>query len=94
MDYWVSRLAGPEPIFLNPVLRSNKLVAGLVEILDSNRVLFEPEHLIPYGFDGTATYQAMPAAVVFPRSTDEVAGLGPLRGRGAAPLVTRGSGTG
>jgi hypothetical protein len=38
--------------------------------------LREKEDLIPYSFDGTATYQAMPEFVVFPTSTEVVVGTG------------------
>lgn len=56
--------------------------------------LREKEDLIPYSFDGTATYQVMPEMVVFPRSTEEVSGLVKLAAARGVPIVTRGSGTG
>jgi glycolate oxidase len=56
--------------------------------------LREKEDLIPYSFDGTATFQAMPEAVVFPQTTDEVAGLVRFAAEFRIPLVSRGSGTG
>lgn len=56
--------------------------------------LRDKEDLIPYSFDGTATYQAMPELVLFPRSTEEVAGLVKLASGCGVPIVTRGSGTG
>jgi len=56
--------------------------------------LREKEDLIPYSFDGTATCQSMPELVLFPRSTDEVAGLVQLASGHRIPIVTRGSGTG
>jgi len=56
--------------------------------------LREKEDLIPYSFDGTATYQVMPELVLFPRTTEEVAGLVKLASDGGVPIVTRGSGTG
>jgi glycolate oxidase len=56
--------------------------------------LHEPEDLIPYSFDGTATYQQMPRAVVFPATVEDVAGLLRLAGQAHVPVVTRGAGTG
>ena len=53
-----------------------------------------PEDLIPYSFDGTATYQQMPGAVVFPTTTAEVAGLLALAGESGLPVVARGAGNG
>ena len=57
-------------------------------------VLLEPEDLIPYSFDGTAALQQMPLAVVFARTTSQVAQILLLAGRTKTPVVTRGSGTG
>ncbi|MCX6960642.1 MAG: FAD-binding protein, partial [Verrucomicrobia bacterium] len=56
--------------------------------------LVEKEDLIPYSFDGTAIFQTMPDLVLFPTSTEEVAGLVKLAGECGVPVVTRGSGTG
>ncbi len=57
-------------------------------------ILREPEDLIPYSFDGTATYRQMPAAVVFPTVVEEVSALLRLAGEAHVPVVTRGAGTG
>ena len=56
--------------------------------------LWEKEDLVPYSFDGTATYQAMPAAIVFPKSAAEVSEIVKFCGAKGIPIVTRGSGTG
>lgn len=66
----------------------------LRRILGSDQVLTTQEDLIPYAFDGTAALKQMPAALVFARSTDEVAGVLKLANRRRLPIVTRGSGTG
>lgn len=60
----------------------------------SLHLLTAPEDLIPYSFDGTATYQSMPGCVVFPTTTEEVIGLVKLCAEQKTPIVTRGSGTG
>ncbi len=70
------------------------LLARLREVLDPRRVLTAPEDLIAYSFDGTAALRQMPGCVVFPRTSDEVAGVLRLAHETRTPVVTRGSGTG
>lgn len=57
-------------------------------------VLTAKEDLIPYSFDGTATYKQMPGCVVFPRTTAEVVAVIKFASEYHVPVVTRGSGTG
>ena len=57
-------------------------------------VLTQPEDLVPYSFDGTAALKERPSAVVFPRSTAQVAECVRLAAANRTPIVTRGSGTG
>jgi len=52
------------------------------------------EDLIPYGFDGTAALKQLPGAVVFPKTTEQVAACVRLAAAQGVPIVTRGSGTG
>jgi glycolate oxidase len=66
----------------------------LSSVLDADAVLTAKEDLIPYSFDGTAAQQEMPGAVVFPRSTGQVAAVLKLAHETGVPVVTRGSGTG
>lgn len=70
------------------------LVQALISLLGSERVLTAIEDLIPYGFDGTATFKATPGAVVFPNTTEEVSACVRLANDAGIPIVTRGSGTG
>ncbi len=70
------------------------LVQALISLLGSERVLTAIEDLIPYGFDGTATFKATPGAVVFPNTTEEVSACVRLANEAGIPVVTRGSGTG
>ncbi len=70
------------------------LVQALISLLGSERVLTAIEDLIPYGFDGTATFKATPGAVVFPNTTEEVSACVRLANDAGIPVVTRGSGTG
>ncbi len=69
-------------------------LASLATQFPSLACLREPEDLIPYSFDGTATLQQLPGAVVFPTAAAEIAGLLKLAGRSKIPVVTRGAGTG
>ena len=70
------------------------LVEALRAVVGEAHVLLEREDVIPYGFDGTAALKARPGAVVFPHSTEEVAGCVRLARERGVPVVTRGSGTG
>ena len=72
----------------------NALLDDLRQHCGSDRVLSEPTDLIPYSFDGTAELRQMPAAVVFPRSTAEVAACVKSAVLHGVPIVTRGAGTG
>jgi len=58
------------------------------------QVLTAAEDLIPYGFDGTAALKQLPGAVVFPKTTEQVAACVRLAAAQGVPIVTRGSGTG
>ncbi|MEI9895754.1 MAG: FAD-binding protein [Chthoniobacter sp.] len=68
--------------------------AELTAILDPTRVLTEREHLLTYGFDGTAALQGEAGVVVFPQTTEEVAKIVRYAAREKIPIVSRGSGTG
>jgi len=64
------------------------------KIVGADQVITQKVDLIPYGFDGTAELKQLPAAVVFPATTREVAECVKEAGRQNLPIVTRGSGTG
>ncbi len=68
--------------------------ADLARILDHERVLFEKEHLLTYGFDGTAALRGEAGCVVFPRTSEEVSRVIKYAAQHKIPVVTRGSGTG
>src|SRR5690606_40404370 len=70
------------------------MLAALREKLGDAQVLTAIEDILPYGFDGTAVIRERPAAVVFPRSTEEVAFVLKLAREHGRPAVTRGSRTG
>lgn len=70
------------------------MIDRLKEILGEGDVLTEPEDLVPYSFDGTATFRQLPKAVAFPRTTEEVARCVKICRETETPVITRGSGTG
>jgi glycolate oxidase len=70
------------------------MLDGLTGVLGSGFVLTKPEDVIPYGFDGTAALSQLPAAVVFPRTTEDVARCVRIAAERSVPIVSRGSGTG
>jgi glycolate oxidase len=69
-------------------------VSALAEVVGPQSVLVQAEDLIPYSFDGTAALRQRPGAVVFPRTTSQVASCVRLAAAAGIPIVTRGSGTG
>lgn len=70
------------------------LLTRLAAIVGADQVLSAREDLLPYAFDGTAVLKQLPGAVVFPKTTAEVAECVKLAAEKQIPLVTRGSGTG
>lgn len=66
----------------------------LSRILPADAILTSREDLVPYSFDGTATLQQMPAAVVFARTVEEISQLLEAANARSLSIVPRGSGTG
>ena len=71
-----------------------KVTADLVQMLGAERVLSEKEHLVTYGFDGTATLYGEAGCVALPRTTEEVSQVVRYAAKHRIPVVARGSGTG
>jgi len=69
-------------------------LAALETALGRAQVLTELEDILPYGFDGTAALKQRPAAVVFPRTTEEVAHVLKVAREHRRAVVCRGNGTG
>ena len=67
---------------------------GFTSIVGAASVLTKPEDIIPYSFDGTAALRQVPAAVVFPQTTEDVSRCVQFAGAQSIAIVTRGSGTG
>jgi glycolate oxidase len=72
----------------------HKVAADLTRLFGSERVLWEPEHLATYGFDGTAALYAQAGCVVLPQTTAEVTQVVHYAAQHKIPVVARGSGTG
>ncbi len=73
---------------------TSETIATLRAIVGEKEVLTEAEDLIPYGFDGTATFKESASCVVFAGTTEHVSQIVKCAAAGKIPLVTRGSGTG
>jgi glycolate oxidase len=73
--------------------RATKAIAGIAAKIGSDRVRTEPEILTCYAFDAT-NLSSRPAAVVFPRTSEEASSAVGICRRWKVPLVPRGAGTG
>jgi glycolate oxidase len=69
------------------------VVRELERALRRERVISTPEELFAFEFDGTIE-RALPQAVVFPESTEQVAAAVRIAHRHDVPVVPRGAGTG
>jgi len=70
------------------------IIDRLASAVGAENVLTRAEDLVPYSFDATAVLKERPAAVVFPRTTEQVAQCVRAARSARIPIVTRGSGTG
>ena len=70
-----------------------RVVKELEAIVGRANVIYHPEDLLVFEYDGSID-RAMPQAVVFPDSTEEVSRVVKLAYREGLPVVARGSGTG
>src|SRR6201993_2909978 len=70
------------------------VAADLSQMLGAERVLWEQEHLVTYGFDGTAALYNEAGCVALPKTTEEVSQVVRYAAKHRIPIVTRGSGTG
>jgi glycolate dehydrogenase FAD-linked subunit len=70
------------------------MLKDLVSVLGAESVLTRAEDVIPYSFDGTAALKQRPSAVIFPKTTEQVAQCVRIAAANGTSIVTRGSGTG
>jgi glycolate oxidase len=65
----------------------------LVRLVGQDAVLWRPEDLMLYEYDGLSSLRP-PDVVVFPTTTDHVVGIVKLAAREKVPVIARGAGTG
>lgn len=70
------------------------LIGELSAIVGSDAVLFQPEDLLAYECDAYTIHRGMPRAVVFPKTTEEVAAIVKHLHGMRIPFLPRGAGTG
>ena len=70
------------------------LIARLKDAIGAGYVLYRPEELMLYEYDGSALDQSAPDLVVVPATTEEVAAVVRLAHAAGVALVPRGAGTG
>src|ERR1700692_2196220 len=75
------------------ILMQPQLIRELVALLGPKAVLYQSEDLMMYEYDGSVELGS-PECVVFPSSSQEVAGIVRLANRYETPLGGRGAGTG
>jgi glycolate oxidase len=71
----------------------NRLIDGLVKAAGKDNVLYTPEDLAVYSYDGTFV-ESQPEVIVLPGTTEQVSQVVKLAAEARAPLVTRGMGSG
>jgi glycolate oxidase len=74
-------------------VEKQQFIKQLQAIVGAEDVIFHPEDLLVYEYDGSID-RSLPEAVVFPTSTEEVSKVLALAYREGVPMVGRGSGTG
>ncbi|MDQ3650920.1 MAG: FAD-binding oxidoreductase [Acidobacteriota bacterium] len=75
-------------------ISQDTLIAQLRAVVTREQVLCEPEELLVYECDGLTQHKFPPRAVVFPRTTEEVAAVIRVLARERVPFAPRGAGTG
>src|ERR1700726_1240575 len=73
---------------------ADALIPELTRLLPAGYVVTDPAELLVFESDGFTIAKARPAAVVFPRSTEDVAEIVKLLSQHDVQIVPRGSGTG
>jgi len=78
---------------MSTILAPKQFLDQLAAVVGAENVIFHPEDLLVYEYDGSID-RALPRAVVFPSSTEQVSKLMALTHQLGVPVVGRGSGTG
>ena len=71
---------------------SSPLISDLAELVGDQYVIWRPEDLLVYEYDGSID-KAIPQAVVLPRNAEEVSAIIRIANRHGAYIVARGAGT-
>jgi glycolate oxidase len=79
--------------YLNP-MASEALLADLAKVIPPDRIVTDPAGLFVYDADGLTIARSRPRAVVFPKTTEEVAAVGKILARLDIQISPRGTGTG
>lgn len=74
-------------------MKQKEMIHDLVNIVGRQAVLYTPEDLLVYEYDGSFETHP-PDVVVLPRTTEEVSQIAKVAARYEVPLVARGAGTG
>src|SRR5690348_9505809 len=69
------------------------LLRELEKLLSSGSILFQPEEVVLYEYDGSVE-KGRPDIVVFPTTTQQVSQIVKLAAKHNVPIVGRGAGTG
>ncbi|TLS36210.1 FAD-linked oxidase C-terminal domain-containing protein [Pseudalkalibacillus caeni] len=72
----------------------DKHYVSLANIVGETAILYKKEDLVSYDCDGFTIHKSMPKAVVFPKSTEEVAAAVKYCAENKIPFLARGAGTG
>lgn len=82
----------------SPKKATGRVTAGvrreIASLITDGGMIFEPAQLRTYECDGLTGYRVVPALVVLPATTDEVAAVVGACAREGIPFVARGAGTG
>src|SRR5437016_6013605 len=74
-------------------MRPSRIIRELNRITDPQAVLWRPEDLMLYEYDGLSSVRP-PDAVVFPETTEQVVKIVKLAAKLKVPVIARGAGTG
>jgi glycolate oxidase len=77
----------------SPLSLSSRVLAELTEMVGEENVLSHHDELVVYECDGYVIDKKVPDVVVFPTSTEQVAGVIKVCNRHELPFVPRGAGT-
>jgi glycolate oxidase len=77
----------------SPLSLSSRVLAELTEMVGEENVLSHHDELVVYECDGYVIDKKVPDVVVFPTSTEQVAGIIKVCNRHELPFVPRGAGT-